>query len=116
MNPQNSATLAMLGAVLLWSSATPTSKFALAEIAVGEFVLLRLALAAFALLPLVMATRTPAGLRGVGWRPLVMGLLEPGLVTLLVAIGLTMTSPGQRLRLLEPHAAAHASAWTLRAR
>jgi drug/metabolite transporter (DMT)-like permease len=83
----------MLGAVLLWSSATPTSKFALAEIAVGEFVLLRLALAAFALWLLVIVTRTPASLRGVGWRPLVMGLLEPGLVTLLVAIGLTMTSP-----------------------
>ncbi|MFM9848566.1 MAG: DMT family transporter [Hyphomicrobiaceae bacterium] len=93
VSPQNSATLAMLGAVLLWSSATPTSKFALAEIAVGEFVLLRLALAAFALWLLVIVTRTPASLRGVGWRPLVMGLLEPGLVTLLVAIGLTMTSP-----------------------
>lgn len=83
----------MLGAVLLWSSATPTMKFALAEIAAGEFVLLRLALAAFALWLLVLATRTPARLRGVGWRPLVMGLLEPGLVTILVATGLTMTSP-----------------------
>ena len=93
MSPQNSATLAMLGAVLLWSSATPTTKFALGEIAVGEFVLLRLALAAFALWLLVIVTRTPASLRGVGWRPLVMGLLEPGLVTLLVAFGLTMTSP-----------------------
>jgi len=29
----------------------------------------------------------------VGWRPLVMGLLEPGLVTFLVSLGLTMTSP-----------------------
>jgi drug/metabolite transporter (DMT)-like permease len=83
----------MLGAVLLWSSATPTTKFALAEIDVGEFVLLRLVLAGFALWLIVLATRTPANLRGVGWRPIVMGLLEPGLVTLLVAIGLTMTSP-----------------------
>ena len=93
VSAQSSATLAMLGAVLLWSSATPTMKFALAEIAAGEFVFLRLALAAFALWLLVLITRTPAGLRGVGWRPLVMGLLEPGLVTLLVATGLTMTSP-----------------------
>ena len=35
-----------------------------------------------------------ARLRGVvGWRPLVMGMLEPGLVTLVVSLGLTMTSP-----------------------
>jgi drug/metabolite transporter (DMT)-like permease len=93
VSPQNSAILAMLGAVLLWSSATPTMKFALSEIAAGEFVVLRLTLAALALWLLVIITRTPAKLRSVGWRPLLMGLLEPGLVTLLVATGLTMTSP-----------------------
>ena len=93
MSAPNLATLAMLGAVLLWSSATSGTKFALAEIAVAEFVMLRLALAGCALWLIVLATRTPANLRSVGWRPLVMGLLEPGLVTLLVAIGLTMTSP-----------------------
>jgi len=86
-------TLAMLAAVFLWSSATPGSKFALGEIAVGEFVLLRLSLAALALWLMVAATRANAGLGAVGWRPLVMGLLEPGLVTFLVSIGLTMTSP-----------------------
>jgi len=86
-------TLAMLGAVFLWSSATPGSKFALTEIAVAEFVVIRLALAAAALWLIVLATRTSARLRHVGWRPLVMGLLEPGLVTFLVSVGLTMTSP-----------------------
>ena len=86
-------TLAMLAAVFLWSSATPGSKFALTEIAVAEFVVIRLSLAAVALWLIVLATRTSAGLRQVGWRPLVMGLLEPGLVTFLVSVGLTMTSP-----------------------
>ena len=86
-------TLAMLAAVFLWSSATPGSKFALGEIAVAEFVVLRLLLAAAALWVLVLLTGTRAGLRNVGWRPLVMGLLEPGLVTLLISVGLTMTSP-----------------------
>jgi len=86
-------TLAMLAAVFLWSSATPGSKFALTEIAVAEFVLIRLSLAAAALWLIVLATRTSARLRHVGWRPLVMGLLEPGLVTFLVSVGLTMTSP-----------------------
>jgi drug/metabolite transporter (DMT)-like permease len=42
---------------------------------------------------IVLATRTSARLAHVGWRPLVMGLLEPGLVTFLVSVGLTMTSP-----------------------
>ena len=86
-------TLAMLAAVFLWASATPGSKFALTEIAVADFVLLRLLLAASALWLIVLATRTNARLRAVGWRPLVMGLLEPGLVSFLVAIGLSMTSP-----------------------
>lgn len=86
-------TLAMLGAVSLWASATPGTKFALAEIGVAEFVVIRLLLAAGALWLIVLVTRTSARLRHVGWRPLVMGLLEPGLVTFLVSLGLSMTSP-----------------------
>lgn len=95
MTPHSTAlpTLAMLAAVFLWSSATPGSKFVLAEVAVAEFVVVRLALAAAALWLIVLVTRARAGLRTVGWRPLVMGLLEPGLVTFLVSVGLTMTSP-----------------------
>jgi drug/metabolite transporter (DMT)-like permease len=83
----------MLGAVSLWSSATPGSKFVLNEIAVADSVVIRLSLAAAALWLIVLATRARARLRHVGWRPLVMGLLEPGLVSLLVSVGLTMTSP-----------------------
>ncbi len=94
MGPSNLLpTLAMLAAVFLWSSATPGSKFALNEIAVAEFVVIRLSLAALALWLIVLATGAAARLSKVGWRPLVMGLLEPGLVTLLVSVGLTMTSP-----------------------
>jgi len=87
------STLAMLAAVFLWSSATPGAKFALTEIAIADFVIVRLSLAAAALWLIVLATRTSASLARVGWRPLVMGLLEPGLVTFLVSLGLTMTSP-----------------------
>jgi drug/metabolite transporter (DMT)-like permease len=86
-------TTAMLAAVFLWSSATPASKFALSEIGVAEFVVLRLSLAAVALWLLVLATRANARPGVAGWRPVVMGLLEPGLVTFLVSVGLTMTSP-----------------------
>jgi drug/metabolite transporter (DMT)-like permease len=87
------ATLAMLAAVFLWSSATPASKFVLEDIPAAQFVAMRLSLAAFALWMIVLALRPDARLRSVGWRPLVMGLLEPGLVTFLVSVGLTMTSP-----------------------
>jgi DME family drug/metabolite transporter len=59
----------------------------------AEFVAVRLSLAAVALWLIVLAMRPDARLRVVGWRPLVMGLLEPGLVTFLVSLGLTMTSP-----------------------
>src|SRR5215475_4702156 len=86
-------TLAMLGAVFLWSSATPGTKSALSEIALADFVIIRLSLAAAALWLIVLVTRTSASLFRAGWRPLIMGLLEPGLVTLLVTLGLTMTSP-----------------------
>jgi drug/metabolite transporter (DMT)-like permease len=86
-------TFAILAAVFLWSSAAPATKFALTEIAVPEFVVLRLSLGAVALWLIVLATRTNARPRSAGWRPFVMGLLEPGLVTFLVAVGLTMTSP-----------------------
>lgn len=83
----------MLAAVFLWSSATPASKFVLEELPAAEFVVVRLSLAAVALWIIVLAMRPDARLRVVGWRPLVMGLLEPGLVTFLVSLGLTMTSP-----------------------
>src|SRR5262245_12964220 len=83
----------MLAAVFLWSSATPGTQSALTELAVPEFVIIRLSLAAVALWAIVLVTRTSASLLHAGWRPLIMGLLEPGLVTLLVTLGLTMTSP-----------------------
>ena len=87
------ANLAMLGAVALWSSATPATKLAVTEITVTEFVAGRLMLAAGALWLIVALTHANVRLSQVGWRPLLMGLLEPGLVTLVVSLGLTMTSP-----------------------
>ena len=87
------ALLAMLGAVVLWSAAVPFTKLAVAEIAAVEFVVLRLGLAALCLWLMVWASRADARPRRVGWRPFVMGCLEPGLVSFLVALGLTLTSP-----------------------
>jgi drug/metabolite transporter (DMT)-like permease len=85
--------LAMLAACFLWASAVPATKLAVEEIAAGEFVVARLLLAAVGLWLMVLATRARARFSIAGWRPIVMGLLEPGLVTLMVTVGLTMSSP-----------------------
>jgi len=86
-------TLAMLAACCLWAAAVVGTKLAVVEIAVAEFVVARLLLAAGGLWLMVLATRTAAEPRTLGWRPFAMGCLEPGLTTFLVSVGLTMTSP-----------------------
>jgi drug/metabolite transporter (DMT)-like permease len=85
--------LAMLAACFLWASAVPATKLAVEEIAAGEFVVARLLLAAAGLWLMVVLARARASFAVAGWRPIVMGALEPGLVTLMVTIGLTMSSP-----------------------
>lgn len=86
-------TLAMIGAVFLWASAVVGTKFAVGNIAVAQLIVLRLLLGASGLWLLVMLTRAQAQPRRVGWKPFAMGVLEPGLVTVLFTIGITMTSP-----------------------
>jgi drug/metabolite transporter (DMT)-like permease len=85
--------LAMLAACFLWASAVPATKLAVDEIAAGQFVVLRLLLAAGGLWLMVVATRAKAQFAIAGWRPIIMGALEPGLVTFMVSVGLTMSSP-----------------------
>src|SRR5262245_27762220 len=100
------ANLAMLGAVALWSSATPATKLAVTEITVTEFVAGRLMLAAGALWLIVALTRANVRLSQVGWRPLLMGILEPGLVT-----RLDHDLARQWLGVLEFDTAVDAGAW-----
>src|SRR5438093_1215785 len=85
--------LAMIGACLLWSSAVVGTKLGVEQIDVAPFIVARLALGAAGLWLMVLATRADARLARVGWRPFAMGALEPGLVSLLVTVGLTMSSP-----------------------
>ena len=83
--------LAMLLATLLWSSSVVGSKVAVATLAVTEVAAGRFLFAAGTLWLLVLATRRYAGLNQVGKRPLLMGLLDPGLVSLLMIWGLSHT-------------------------
>jgi len=84
--------LAMLGAILLWSTTAPGTKFALQFAGVWEIVVFRIALAALAVWTLVLLTYGFINLRRVGPWPFVMGILEPGMVTVFLVSGVAHTS------------------------
>ena len=83
--------LAMLLASTLFASSNIGTKIALFDLVVTEVVLGRFLFAAALLWTLVLLTRQP-----LAWeearRPLLMGLLDPGLVSLLMVWGLQLTS------------------------
>ena len=85
------SSLAMLLATLLWSSSTIGNKAALGGLAITEVASVRFFFAAAILWILVALTRQrvafPVGSR----RVLLMGVLDPGLVTLLLLSGLSLT-------------------------
>ncbi len=81
--------LAMLGAVLLWGSSPTVNKWVLADVGVSEIVAFRIVGAGLVLWLLLVALRR---VRWTGPLPLVMGILEPGLVTSFLVLGLSHTS------------------------
>ena len=83
--------LAMLLAALLWASSMIGVKLAVAELAIAEVVAGRFLFAAGLLWAIVLVTRQPVRL-GQAKRPLLMGMLDPGLVSLLMVWALQHTS------------------------
>ena len=83
--------LAMFMAVLLWSSLMVGSKAAVQQMAVGEVVAARFILAAIVMWAMVLLTRQPVRLRHAS-RPLLMGMLDPGLASVLLVWALYHTS------------------------
>ena len=83
--------LAMFLAAILWASSMIGAKLAVAELAIAEVVSGRFLLAAAVLWTMVILTRQPVRLAEVR-RPLLMGVLDPGLVSLLMVWGLLHTS------------------------
>tara|TARA_B100001245_G_C22808479_1_gene389412 strand:+ start:36 stop:941 length:906 start_codon:yes stop_codon:yes gene_type:complete len=83
--------LAMVLASLLFASSNVGTKIVLADLAVAEVVSGRFLFAVAVLWAIVLITRQP-----VAWkearRPLLMGLLDPGLVSLFMVWGLQLTS------------------------
>ncbi|WP_119420086.1 DMT family transporter [Desertibaculum subflavum] len=84
--------LAMLTACVLWSSSLVGNKFLLGHLAIAEAGLARLAVAAATAWLVVTLTGRLARLREIGWRQVAMGLLEPGMVTVLFLWGQSRTT------------------------
>jgi drug/metabolite transporter (DMT)-like permease len=83
--------LAMFMAAVLWASSSIGAKLAVAELAIAEVVSGRFLVAVAVLWAIVLLTRTPVRLAEIK-RPLMMGVLDPGLVSLLMVWGLYHTS------------------------
>ena len=84
--------VALLCAMFLWSSSVIAGKSALAHYAITEVVLGRFICAAAVLWLLVLGFRHEFRLNRLSKRPLIMGLLDPGLVSLLLIWGLSQTA------------------------
>ncbi len=85
--------LAMLGATLLWASSPTSNKLAFAFAGVPDVIAFRICGAALVLwLAGLLIFRRNYSLSRVGWRPMAMGVLEPGLVTVFIALGVANTS------------------------
>jgi drug/metabolite transporter (DMT)-like permease len=83
--------LAMLLAAMLWASSMVGAKVAVADLAIAEVVSGRFLFAAALLWAMVLLSRQPVRL-GQAKRPLLMGMLDPGLVSLLIVWALQHTS------------------------
>ena len=85
------ATLAMCGAVVLWASSGSASKLALDHLTVAEGVAFRIVGATIVLWFIgVIVLRRNYRLNGP--RPLIMGILEPAMVTFFIMAGVAQTS------------------------
>lgn len=84
--------LAMLGAIFFWSSSIVGNKILVTHLPFGEAGLGRFVIAIVTIWSVIALTGRLHKLRSTGWRPLVMGIFEPGLVTLFFLLGQSRTS------------------------
>ena len=82
----------ILLACFLWSLNPVANKVALEDIAVPQLVFMRAVFAAIILLSLVLYAGHRFSPKQIGWRPFVLGILDPGLTSLLFVTSLTVLS------------------------
>ena len=82
----------IIAACLLWSLNPAANKLALEEIAVPQLVFMRAVFAAFILLLASFFMGHHFRPKEIGWRPFLLGVLDPGLTSLLFVTSLTVLS------------------------
>ena len=82
----------IIAACLLWSLNPAANKLALEEIAVPQLVFMRAVFAAFILLLVSFFMGHRFRPKEIGWRPFLLGVLDPGLTSLLFVTSLTVLS------------------------
>ncbi|SLN73632.1 EamA-like transporter family protein [Oceanibacterium hippocampi] len=82
----------MILAVFFWASSLNANKALVATLSVTEVAGTRFALGALVIWSLVLITRQRVNIRSLDKRILLMGFLEPGLVSVLVIWGVTLTT------------------------
>ena len=84
--------MTMILAVTFWSSSATAIKFILPVIPVFEAVAFRFMVAAALLWLAVLVANRLRQLRIVGWRPLIAGVVDPGIIAVMAYVALTMTT------------------------
>lgn len=82
----------LIMACILWSFNPVANKIALVEIAVPQLVFMRTFLSAIILLTVTFCMGYRFRLKQIGWRPFLLGVLDPGLTSLLFVTSLTLVS------------------------
>ena len=82
----------IIAACLVWSLNPAAIKLALEEIAVPQLVFMRAVFAAFIMLLVSFFMGYRFRLKEIGWRPFLLGVLDPGLPSLLFVTSLTVLS------------------------
>jgi len=82
----------LIMACILWSFNPVANKIALVEIAVPQLVFMRAFLSAIILLTVTFCLGHIFRLKQIGWRPFLLGVLDPGLTSLLFVTSLTLVS------------------------
>ncbi len=79
-------------ACIFWSFNPVANKIALDEIAVPQLVFMRTFLSAIIMLIVTLCMGHGFRLKQIGWRPFLLGVLDPGLTSLLFVTSLTLVS------------------------
>ena len=82
----------VLAACLLWSLNPVANKFALEDIAIPQLVFMRAVFAAIILLSIALYAGHRFRPKQIGWRPFILGILDPGVTSLLFVTSLTILS------------------------